>query len=145
MTKKNLMLMFFAVALLAVYAIWFSDWFQTTPLRISHTTRNMERFAGVEGNALPGLRFRVNPAVHFTDLKVVPVAELETNQNPVPVWHLVGDKGSQRVDEFSYGMEIPGMRPAIAGTHADALDTNVTYRLFIIAGKARGQHDFELK
>jgi hypothetical protein len=31
---------------------------------------------------------------------------------------------------------VPGMRPA-------ALETNVTYRLFVKAGSIQGQHDFQ--
>jgi len=144
MTKKNLVLIFLALGLATVYVIWFSGWFRTTPLRISYTMRNMDRL-GARGNALPGLRFRVNPIVSFTELKVVPLAEFETNKNVVPVWHLVAEPGSEPVDEFSYGFDIHGMHPAIEGIHAEQLQTNVTYRMFITAGRTKGQTDFELK
>jgi hypothetical protein len=79
------------------------------------------------------------------ELKVVPVAALATNANAMPVWHLVSDSNSVPVDEFSYGFDIHGMRPALAGVRPEALETNVTYRLFITAGRARGEHDFELQ
>ncbi|MGA2246029.1 MAG: hypothetical protein ABSH48_13600 [Verrucomicrobiota bacterium] len=144
MTKKNLLLIFLALGLGVVYVIWFSDWLRSTPLRISHTTRNLERFEA-RGNALPGLRFRCNPPIRFTELKVVPLAVYETNKDVPAVWHLVSDSRSEPVDEFSYGFDIPGMHPAIKGLHAEPLETNVTYRMFITAGRAKGEHDFELK
>lgn len=144
MTKKNLFLILLVLGLGLVYAIWFTDWFRTTPLHISHTTRNLERM-GARGFALPGLRFRVNPVVRFKDLKVVALAAYETNQSALPVWHLVADSSSEPVDEFSYGADIRGMHPSIPGDHAELLQTNVVYRLFIRADRAVGQHDFELK
>jgi hypothetical protein len=144
MTKKNIALVFLLIGLVVVYAVWFTDWFQTTPLKISYTTRNMDRFEA-RGNALPGLRFRVNPQVRFKDLKVVPLEAYATNKNSLPVWHLVSDSNSVPVDEFSYGFTIRGMRPAIAGMEVAALETNVTYRLFITASHAKGQKDFELQ
>ncbi|HUC83632.1 MAG TPA: hypothetical protein VL970_00460 [Candidatus Acidoferrales bacterium] len=144
MTKKNLVLIFLALGLAAVYVVWFTDWFRPTLLRISHTTRNLERYEA-RGNALPGLRFRVNPQVPFKELKVVPLAAFETNKDALPVWHLVSDSNSVPVDEFSYGLGIRGMHPAIPGEQAGALETNVIYRMFISAGRAKGQHDFELR
>jgi hypothetical protein len=144
MTKKNYALLLFAMGLTLVYVTWFTSCFRSVPLRISHTTRSLGRVAP-RGSALPGLRFRVNPPVRFTELTVVPLAEYETNQHVVPVWHLVSKSGSQPVDEFSYGIDLPGMQPAIAGMAADVLQTNVTYRMFIKAGRSAGEHDFELK
>jgi hypothetical protein len=37
------------------------------------------------------------------------------------------------------------MRPAIKGVRPEPLETNVTYRLLVTAGKIKGEHDFELK
>jgi hypothetical protein len=147
MTKKNLALIFFAVALAAVYAVWFTDWFRPATVKIFHTSRNLRlntrRNPG--GGALPSLIFGVNHPLRFTELKVVPVAGLETNKNVLPVWHLVSDSNSVPVKIFFYGQFIGGMRPALKGVHAEPLETNVTYRLFVTAGKIKGEHDFELK
>jgi hypothetical protein len=46
---------------------------------------------------------------------------------------------------FTYGQRLRGLKPEVAGAHALPLETNVTYRLFVTAGKAHGQHDFEIK
>lgn len=141
MTKKNLLLILFAISLAVVYAVWFSDWFQPKTMHIFHTTRNLRpnpRRAG------PAPTFAINRAMRLTDIKVVPLAVFETNKNTVPLWHLVSDSNSVPVKMFIYGQFIGGMRPAFKGVRAEPLQTNVTYRLFIIAGNIKGEHDFEV-
>jgi len=144
MTKNNLLLILFALGLATVYVVWFSDWFTPKKVEISYTNRNLHRNAG-RGNALRNLIFGVRPLTRFKELKVVPLAEFETNKSAVAVWHLVSDSNSVPVKTFFYGEHIPGMRPAISGVGPDALATNVTYRMFITAGNVKGQRDFELK
>jgi hypothetical protein len=91
------------------------------------------------------LIFGVNRQLRFTELKVVPLAGFETNKSVLPVWHLVSDSNSAPVKSFFYGQFIGGMRPAIKGVRPEPLETNVTYRLLVTAGKIKGEHDFELK
>ena len=143
MTKKNLFLMLLTLGLATVYVVWFSDWFRPKEVQIYHINRNLRPNSG-QGNALPNLIFGVRPQTRLTELKVVPLAGLETNKNAMAVWHLVSDSNSVPVKIFFYGQNIRGMRPAIKGVNADALETNVTYRMFISAGHLKGQHDFEL-
>jgi hypothetical protein len=135
------MLVFFAICLAVVYAVWFSDWFRPKTLAIFHTSRNLRP------NIRNGisLTFAVNHPARFTELKVVPLAAYETNKDVVPLWHLVSDSNSVPVKIFMYGQHIGGMRPAIEGVRAEPLETNVTYRMFVTAGKVKGQHDFEVK
>ena len=144
MTKNSLLLVFVAICLAAAYVFFFSDWFKPKALQIYHTSRNL-REAAPRGNALPNLMFGLRPQSRITELKVVSLAQFETNKDTVPVWHLVSDSNSIPLKFFYYGQYIAGMRPAISGVHADALDTNVTYRMFVTAGSLKGQHDFELK
>jgi hypothetical protein len=61
------------------------------------------------------------------------------------LWHLVSDSNSVPVKTFFYGEYIRGMRPNLKGAGPEALQTNVTYRMFVRAGKAAGQHDFDLQ
>ena len=135
------------VTLAAAYAVWFTDWFRPAIIKISHTHRELhsKQRRAPAGAALPNLTFGVNRPVRFTDLKVVPLAAYETNKSALPVWHLVSDSNSVPVKSFSYGQWIGGMRPAIKGVRPAPLETNVTYRLFVTAGKIRGEHDFVLK
>ena len=144
MTKKNLFLILAAIGLGAVYAIYFTDWFRPKTVKIFHVYRDLHPRAHREG-VLPALQFGVNRKLRLTELKVVPLAVWQTNQNAIPVWHLVSDSNSVPVGEFSYGQFIGGMKPAVKGAHSQALETNVTYRLLITAGSVTGQHDFELK
>jgi len=138
------MLAALALGLLAVYAVWFSDWFKPKTVEIFHTSRNLHANSK-RGNVLENLIFGVRPKTRFTELKVVPLAEFETNKSAVAVWHLISDSNSVPVKSFYYGEHIHGMRPAIGGVQAEALDNDVTYRMFITAGNVKGQHDFELK
>jgi len=144
MTKKTLMLILFAISLATVYAVWFSDWFKPKKVEIYHTNRGLHANPA-RGNALRNLIFGVRPRTRITELKVVSLAALETNKNALAVWHLVSDSNSVPLKTFFYGERIGGMRPAISGVQAEALETNVSYRMFITAGNAKGQHDFELK
>ena len=144
MTKKNLALVLLAAGLMVVYAVWFSDWFRPKVVKIYHSNRDL-RGAARRGNALPNFLLGLSPQVKLTELKIVPVAALETNKHAVPVWHLVSDSNSVPVKMFFYGQYIAGMRPAIKGVQAEALHSNMTYRLFVSAGRAKGEHDFELK
>src|ERR1035438_1404241 len=133
MTKKNVLLILFALTLAVVYAVWFTDWFRPVTVKIFHTSRNLRpnfrRNAG--GGALQSLIFGVNRPLRFTELKVVPLAGFETNKDILPVWHLVSDSNSVPVKTFFYGQWIGGMRPALKGVRPEPLDTNITYRMFI--------------
>jgi hypothetical protein len=144
MTKKNLLLILFAIALAFVYAIWFTDWFRPATVQIFHTNRN-PRPNLRRGGPMQSLIFGVNHPLRFTELKVVPLTGFSTNKNVVPLWHLISDSNSVPVKSFYYGQLIGGMRPAMKGVRPETLETNVTYRLFITAGKIKGEHDFELK
>jgi hypothetical protein len=144
MTKKNLLLVLLAIGLAAVYVVWFTDWFRPKTVFIYHTSRNL-RPNLARGNALPSLIFGVKPQVRFTELKVVSLTEFETNKDAEPVWHLISDSNSVPTKSFFYGQHIAGMRPKIEGVHVEALETNVTYRMFITAGNIKGQHDFDIK
>jgi hypothetical protein len=141
MTKKNLFLILVAIGLATVYAIWFTNWFRPKTLGIFTTSRNlaMTRWRG------SSLQFNVMHPAQFTELKVVVLDAYRTNKNTLPVWHLVSDSNSVPVRNFSYGQYIPGMRPDIAGTHAESLETNVVYRLLVTSGKIKDHHDFQLK
>lgn len=147
MTKKNLLLVVVAVALAAVYVVWFTNWFRPQTLAIYHTSRVLHRnFRRPQrGDALPTMIFGVSRPVRLTDLKVVPLAAFETNHDVLPVWHLISDSNSAPVKTFIYGQWIGGMRPAIKGVRPEPLKTNVTYRLFLTAEHIKGEHDFELK
>ena len=145
MNKNSLLLVLAAIGLAIVYVVWFSDWFSPKTIKIYHAIRGGRQMAAARGNADPDLKFGLQPASRIRELKVVPLAQYETNKDVLPVWHLVSDSNSIPLKMFFYGQYIGGMHSAIKGAHADELESNVTYRMFISTGKLTGQHDFELK
>ena len=126
----------------AVYVVCFTNWFRPKTIQISKTSRPV-RFAR-SGQATTRLIFGLGDYYSLTEIKVVPLAALQTNKLAQPVWHLVSDEGSDDVNLFSYGENINGMDPAVEGARPEPLQPGVTYRLFVAAGKIRGQLDFQL-
>ena len=147
MNKKNFMLIGLVLVLAAVYAVFFTDWFRPKTIQISHTSRPARtggRNGGRTGAVANPLIFGLGDYYSLTEVKVVPLAALQTNKLAQPVWHLVSDEGSDDVDQFSYGQKINGMDPAVEGARPEPLQPGVAYRIFIAAGKIRGQHDFHI-
>jgi hypothetical protein len=145
MTKKNGLLLAAGVILAVVYVIYFTDWFAPKTIHISHTYRNVRPRGRVISGEMPSLIFGLNRKLTLTDIRVVPAAAYQTNQNTLPLWHLVADTNSVPIGSFTYGSRIRGMKPVFKGEHAEPLATNVTYRLIVTAGNFKGEHDFELK
>jgi hypothetical protein len=148
MTKKNWLMTIVLIVLAGVYVFYFTDWFKPKIISISSTSRMFGRRLG--SNARPGpetvpLMFSLDPQCRPTEIKVVPLAAWETNQNILPVWHLVYNSNAAPVKVFFYGQHLRGLKPEIPGAQAEPLQPDVTYRLFVTAGRAKGQHDFEIK
>ena len=144
LTPKETLFVLLAAALLAVYAVFFTDWFKARTIHISHTVRvtpQAARFARATGTLIG---FGLGQPLKLTEIKVVSLAEWQTNNRAVALWHLVSDSNSVPVRSFYYGQNLRGMHPYIGGEHPHPLATNQTYRLFVAAGKIKGQHDFQL-
>ena len=139
--KKNLILISGVLVLALVYVIFFTDWFKPKIIQISHTVRPG---MGRDDAAPPALAFGLDNEYELTEIKVVRITGLQNDKDPLPLWHLVSD-GSDPINHFRYGENIPGMDPAVDGAKPSALEPGVTYRLFITAGKAKGQHDFQAR
>ena len=144
MNKKIWQLVLLLV-LAAVYVIFFTDWFKTKHLMIHYTTRPtgmaMRRRAT---NLPPTITFGFDQRYALKEIKVIAVAALATNNNPLPLWHLVSDSNSVPYESFHYGQQLRGMHPVVPGEHAAPLDPTQTYRLLVQAVKINGQHDFTL-
>ena len=144
MTKKNWLPVVLLIVLAAVYVIWFTDWFKPKTIRIFSTIRQVHTRR--HGTATePELIFGVEPAlIHLTEVKVVPLADFKKDPATLPIWHLVSDSNSAPVKNFFYGQGIHGMRSWISGAEPGLLDSNTVYRIFIKAGKAKGEKDFQI-
>jgi hypothetical protein len=145
MTTKSRMLITVALVLAVVYAVFFTDWFKPKTIAISHISRPfLSRAAAARAGTVP-VTFGFEREYRLTEIKVVPLAAGQTNQDALPVWHLVSDSKSEPVKFFTYGESLRGMKPALPGTGAEPLQTNVVYRLFVVAGGIKGQHDFQVR
>ena len=150
MSKKNVITL--TVSILAVAAFYFylyKDSFRKPAIQISHTmrphARDLVREAGTQDDNLSKIIiFALERDYKLTSVKVISAPEL-TNKYPHPVWELVSDSNSLPTRTFQYGGHIGGMHPPIQGQRPGALDTNVTYRLFVEAsGPIKGEHDFSI-
>jgi hypothetical protein len=146
MTRKSWMLIGLMLALAIAYAVFFTNWFRPRTIKIYHLTRPRGYALRTRRNVpTPPITFGLESVYRLTEIEAVPLAAWETNHDVLPIWHLISDSNSVPVKSFVYGQRIRGMRPATPGTRPQPLRTNVLYRLFVTAGKAKGQHDFELK
>jgi hypothetical protein len=148
MTKKNWLMMIVLIALGGVYIFCFTGWFKPKIIHISHTSRAIRR-RFPDNNAAAAatvpITFSLDPQCKPTEIKVVPLAAWQTNRNALAVWHLISSSNSVPVKIFAYGQRIRGMKPEVPGSRPEPLQPDVTYRLFVTAGSAKGQHDFEVK
>ena len=145
MTTKNWALIALAV-LLGSFSLYLNkDWFAGDHIQLMHRSRPARgafRRPKSDNPLIDPINFWFDRRVKLKSLKVVPVASIETNKYPQPIWYLVSDSNSVPVKEFTYGMRIPGMHPALKGASPDPLEPGVTYRLLVESGRQKITHDF---
>ena len=143
MINKRFLLAALAVVLGGLLLYFNKDWFARRPIQISHRYHAFAaRFS--EGAAAPML-FEFNRTLKLTRVKVFCLDSSPTNTYARPLWQLVSDSNSVPTKGFVYGMNVPGMRPALAGVVADPLEPGLRYRLHVEAGSAKADHDFSLE
>ena len=87
--------------------------------------------------------FTLNGFHPLTTVKVVLVADMETNKFPHAIWKLISDSNSVPTSSFNYGSYIRGMHPDVKGARPDPLEPGVAYRLIVVTAKDKQvQHDF---
>ncbi len=121
------------------------DWFARDNIQLMHRSRPARGAfdrRGTDNPLINPLSFWFDRKVGLTSVKVIPVFDLETNKYPQPIWYLLSDSNSLPIKDFTYGMRIPGMRPALKGTAPDPLEPGIKYRLLVEAGKQKIAHDF---
>jgi hypothetical protein len=143
MTKQKRILIVTALLLACLYVYHFTGWFKPKIIQISYTERAQSSRGPSRGPSslilfgFGGLRYQLS------EIKVVPLVAWQTNHAVAPLWYLVSRRRSVPVEFFVYGGTLPGMEPVVPGAHAEPLETNVTYRLFLRAGGYKGQCDFQ--
>lgn len=147
-TKKGLWIAAVILVIVGLYAYVYRDVFQPRRIVITHRVvvgppvRGLSRTN--ESIQLTQLAFGLDRKYELTEITVIPVAALEAGSNAVPLWHVVSDSNSVPVKVFAYGDHIRGLRPVVKKSRPMPLESNVTYRLFVKAGRDRGQHDFRV-
>ena len=141
MNKKTFILIGVAALLAAVYVTYFTDWIQTPTIQIICQVR--PSLGPRDSNATFPVLFTLDDKYLLTSVKVIPVAALATNRNPLPLWHLIRFTNAPPLKGFMYGAPITGMRSSVPKARAQPLQPHVTYRLLIASGRAKGQLDFQ--
>ena len=141
------MLIAVAVILAGISLYLNKDWFAKDNIQIYHRSRParaawMRRKRGADDSLINPIVFGFDRRLKLTALKVVPMSAIKTNKYPHPIWHLVSESNSVPTKDFSYGVVIRGMHPAVQGATPDPLEPDVPYRLFVEAGPFKGIHDF---
>jgi hypothetical protein len=145
MTPKYWFLIAAALVLGCLSLYLNTDWFRKDRIQIVHRAAPAGGFfrrrqPGQDASAPP--LFEFNRKLKLTDIKVVAVSDLATNPSPRLYWHLVSDSNSIPTRGFSYGMKVPGMRPAANGEAPEPLEPGIPYRLLLQAGSLKAEHDF---
>ena len=151
MTKKHVLLILVTVAIAGVWLYVNRDWFATARIQI-HTRlvptalmrfqRRTKQGAAPSPAAATPILFEWDRKLKLTSVKVVPLADLETNKYAHETWNLVSDSNSVPTRGFIYGSAVPGMRPATKGLDPEPLVPGEKYRLLLQAGSFKAEHDF---
>jgi hypothetical protein len=141
MKNQTKFLIFFALVLGAIYAYRFTDWFSEKKIQIKYRVMagRGEKSAGAD----PVTFYLMDRAYELTSVKVISLDEAATNKYPRAYWHLVSDSNSVSVADFLYGENLAGMKPKVPGLAAWPLKAGGNYRIFIEAGKLKGEKDFQ--
>ena len=146
MSKTKIILVALSIVGLLSLSLYLNrDWFEPATIQISHRVSpwlksNRMKRANDLGNPIT---FTLSGYYHLTSLKVVSLAEIETNKYAHPLWELATESNSMPTCSFIYGSPIRGMHPAVKGARPDPLVPGVNYRLLVTTDKdKRAQHDF---
>jgi hypothetical protein len=147
MERKQWILLAVFILLAAVFIYAFTNWGRRPAMQISHAANARQKGvvgprvrAGAVNTAI--MTFSFDHPYQFTEIKVVRLADWQTNQSTLPLWHLISDSNSVPTKKFNYGVAIGGMKPVVPAAWPKPLEPRVTYRLFLTAGSVKGQQDF---
>jgi hypothetical protein len=131
------MLIVLAAVLAMAYVTFFTDWFRSEPIRLSHRF-----FAGGRGNSAGGRwTFYVQPKQPISTLNVFRASDV-SGAKPKSLWHMVSGSKPVPIEAFDYGERIPGMKPFVAGTAPEPLLPGEEYIVRVEMGKKHGEMKF---
>jgi hypothetical protein len=145
MRKNTIVLIIVLIALAGAYAYWFTEWFLPPTVEILaqvRPSRSSRRPTPNQPTTYP-VSFAFDRKLRLTEVKVVAVSDEATNKYPHALWHLITDSNSAPVKAIVYGERLRGMKPKVPRARPDPLEADVKYRLYVTAGKLKGQRDFK--
>src|SRR5882762_4132360 len=108
--KRNVWIAATILIVVGLYAYVYRDLFRPNEIGISHRIAVGPPIRGQsrtnQAVKVTQLVFGFDRKCKLTAIKVIPVAALETNKNPMPLWHLVSDSNSIPIKAFAYGARI---------------------------------------
>lgn len=132
--------------LLGSFSIYLNrDRFRSDSIHISHRSMPAGTFlrrSRPNTAAVNPVVFMLNRPVRLTSVKVVLVSTVETNLAPHATWELVSESRSAPVKDLLYGVNPPGMKPAVKGAVPEPLQPGVKYRLLLKADSLQLEHEF---
>ena len=140
MLSKQNVLLILAVVLAGIYVYYFTDWINRPRIQIIAQTRPIQP-RGPVAMVYP-VSFLLDGQYQLTSVKVVPLRGSETNKFVPPLWHLIAYTNAPPSQGFLYGQRLPGMKPSISNAPPGRLQPTTDYRLFVEAGRSKGQIDF---
>ena len=140
MISKQTILLLTAIVLAGTYVYFFTDWINPPRIQIIAQTRPIQP-RGRAAKTYP-VSFLLDGKYRLTSVKVVPRSAYETNKYTPPLWHLISYTNAPFTQGFLYGQRLPGMKPWMTNARTERLEPNTSYRLFLQAGRAKGQMDF---
>src|ERR1041385_4445686 len=140
MVSKQNALILLAVVLAGSYVYYFTDWINRPRIQIIAQTRPIQP-RGPVGTVYP-VSFLLDGQYRLTSVKVVPLGGYESNRFVRPLWHLIAFTNAPPSQGFLYGERLPGMKPSSTNARTEQLKPSTAYRLFVEAGRSKGQIDF---
>ena len=136
------------MVVIGLYAYIYRDAFRPKEIVITHRVACGPPVRGLsrtnQNLKVTQLAFGLDRKCKLTEIKVIPVTGPGAGSNAAPLWHVISDSNSIPVRAFAYGDHIRGLRLLVKKSRPVPLEPNVTYRLFVRAGRETGQHDFSV-
>ena len=146
--SRNLWIATGVLVVLGLYAYIYRDAFRPQEILITHRVVFGPPVRGLtrtnQDLKLTQLAFGFDRKCQLTEIKVTPLAGPGAGNNAAPLWHVISDSNSIPIRLFAYGDHIRGLRSLVKKSRPVPLESNVTYRLFVRAGRETGQLDFSV-
>ncbi len=145
MTKSTIVLIAVLVVIAGVYVVYFTDLFAPTTIQILAQVRPSRAVqAGPPGlTSTYPVSFAFDRKLRLTEVRVVNSEDAATNKFPHALWHLIADSNSVPTKAILYGQPLRGLKSKVPHARPDPLEPDVKYKLYVTAGKLKGQIEFK--